>query len=113
MMRTTCVALAALLLIGVAGVMASGQGPETTRLILTGKYGSVTVPHWEHQESLTDCKPCHALFPKERGAVARLKAENVLKKKEVMNTCRNCHLSLTKAGKESGPTKCYECHAAE
>lgn len=102
---------AALLLVGVFCAFA-GQGTETLVLKVEGKYGAVDVPHWQHQASLGDCNACHGLFPQESGAIDRLKAEDGLKKKQVMNSCRKCHRTTAKAGKASGPVKCFDCHAA-
>lgn len=110
-MRMFGTAVACLLLVGVL-VAFAGQGQESMTLPVEGKYGAVEVPHWGHQESLEDCNACHGLFPQEGGAIDRLKAEKVLKKKQVMNSCRDCHRAMAKAGEASGPIKCFDCHAA-
>lgn len=110
-MRKIGFAVASLLLMGVLFAFA-GQGAETIVLPIEGKYGAVSVPHWEHQDNLGDCNACHGLFPQEGGAVSRLKTEKVLKKKKVMNNCRACHRAMAKDGKASGPVKCFDCHAA-
>lgn len=94
-----------------ASLVFAGVGSEKMVLKVEGKYGDVALPHWEHQENLTDCNACHGLFPQEKGSIDRLKASSSLKKKAVMNNCRACHKGLAKAGKASGPVRCFECHA--
>ncbi|WP_300674311.1 cytochrome c3 family protein [Desulfoluna sp.] len=111
-MRQVGIVVAMVLLVSGALYAFAGQGAETLVLPMEGKYGDVGLPHWTHQENLTDCTACHGLFPQETGAIDRLKAEKVLKKKQVMNNCRRCHRSLAKAGKASGPIKCMDCHTA-
>jgi len=112
MMRKIGAAVASLLLVVGVFFAFAGQGSETMVLPVEGKFGAVDLPHWEHQESLGDCNACHGLFPQETGSIDRLKAEKALKKKQVMNNCRGCHRSMAKAGKASGPIKCFDCHAA-
>lgn len=76
-----------------------------------GTSGKVLFPHQRHQETLKDCKICHDTFPQTPGAIDELKAQDKLKKKQVMNKlCVNCHKAEKKAGKTSGPTTCKACH---
>lgn len=86
------------------------KGPET--LVLEGgTKGNITFPHREHQNNLRDCKICHTLFPQKAGSIAAMKADGELKKKQVMNKlCLNCHRKMKKAGKDTGPTSCSDCH---
>lgn len=76
-----------------------------------GKKGNIDFPHRIHQDILGDCNICHAVFPKEAGIIKELKTQKKLKNKQVMNKiCLNCHRSMKKAGKETGPTNCSACH---
>ena len=86
------------------------RGPADI-IISGGKRGNVPFPHQQHQENLVDCKICHAVFPQEKGAIDRLKAEGTLKPKQVMNKqCTKCHKEKKRAGEQSGPTTCTSCH---
>jgi len=86
------------------------QGAENIKLE-GGKRGKVPFPHRQHQKNLGDCQICHAVFPQESGAIRKLKSEGALKKKYVMNKlCTKCHKKTKKAGQQSGPTKCKNCH---
>lgn len=75
-----------------------------------GKKGNINFPHRSHQDTLGDCKICHDIFPQKPGIIQDLKAQEKLKKKQVMNHCRGCHRKLVKAGKKAGPTSCNKCH---
>lgn len=66
-------------------------------IVLPAKNGNVTFNHKKHQESLKDCKICHAA---ETGG----KIEG-LGKDWAHKTCKGCHEE-----KKMGPTKCGECH---
>ena len=77
-----------------------------------GSTGNVPFPHHKHQNALNNnCQNCHYIFPQEKGVIAKLKQENTLKKKSVMNSCQACHRDLASQGKASGPTKCKACHS--
>lgn len=77
-----------------------------------GATGKVPFPHQRHQTALnSDCQICHKLFPQEKGVIVKLKREDALKKKAVMNNCQSCHRGLASQGKAAGPTKCKECHS--
>ena len=77
-----------------------------------GSKAKVPFPHKMHQEKLGDCNACHALFPRKQGAIDELKAQEKLKKKQVMNTvCIKCHKAEKDAGKKAGPTSCSVCHS--
>ena len=102
--------LAGVLLVSSFAVAEQNKGPEKIQ-IDGGSKGKVPLPHWAHQNRLTDCKTCHDVFPQKAGAIASLKAEGKLKKMVVMNKlCVACHRSEKKAGKPSGPVKCNDCH---
>jgi nitrate reductase cytochrome c-type subunit len=76
-----------------------------------GKKGNIDFPHRIHQDILGDCNICHAVFPQKPGIIKELKAQKKLKKRQVMTKiCLNCHKSMKKAGKETGPTNCSQCH---
>jgi hypothetical protein len=87
----------------------TGEGAETITL-KGGSLGSVTFPHERHQEIFIDCMPCHKLYPKEPQIIDTMKAESKLKRKEVMNMCKNCHKDLAGKGQKTGPTSCGGCH---
>ncbi len=76
-----------------------------------GKRGMVHFPHHRHQNKLGDCNICHSLFPQEPGVIARLKKEDKLVPKQVMNTlCVKCHKAEKLAGRKAGPVTCAKCH---
>ena len=86
------------------------KGAENIELY-GGKTGKVPLPHHRHQKTLGDCKICHDVFPQESGSIESLKAQEKLKKKQVMNKhCIKCHRARKKAGEKSGPVRCRECH---
>ncbi|MCM2359854.1 MAG: cytochrome c family protein, partial [Geobacteraceae bacterium] len=59
--------------------------------------GDVTFNHKKHQDSLKDCKACHAT---EAGGKIEGFGKDIAHK-----TCKGCHEE-----KKAGPTKCGECH---
>lgn len=73
-------------------------------VIKGGNLGDVPFPHHQHQSILGDCGVCHSLFPQATGGIEELKAQEKLRKKEVMDQCQACHKQ------KAGPTKCTECH---
>jgi len=75
-----------------------------------GGLGNISFPHQEHQNALGDCSPCHKLFPQEPGSIEKLKTEGKLKKKQVMEQCRNCHKETAAKGEKAGPVNCKDCH---
>ncbi len=87
-----------------------GKGNEILTINKEGKFGSITFPHFKHQEVLKDCNACHAQFPQKTGIVSSLKAKGTLKKKQVMKTCRGCHKDMLKQKAKTGPVKCNGCH---
>lgn len=98
------------LLVTAALAAAQNQG-QKTHTLFGGKSGDVTLPHHLHQAVLDDCMVCHKDFSQETGALMAAKKAGTLKKKQVMNnTCLKCHRSMKKAGKETGPTSCKDCH---
>lgn len=92
-----------------SSIAAEDTGAESMSLF-GGKRGSVTFPHAVHQGFLTDCMPCHDIFPKESQVIEKMKADGKLKKKVVMNMCKKCHKDLSKKGQEAGPVSCNDCH---
>ena len=95
-----------------AGLAVANQNPGAADISLEGgTRGNVPFPHQKHQDTLKDCSVCHDVFPQSPGAIEALKAEEKLKKKQVMNKlCTKCHKAEKKAGKPSGPTTCKTCH---
>jgi cytochrome c-type protein NrfB len=82
-----------------------GQNKGAADMMLQGgKPGDVPFAHHLHQSNLGNCDLCHNLFPQAKGSIDKLKAEGKLKKKEVMDQCRDCHKE------KQGPIKCSECH---
>ena len=75
-----------------------------------GGKGNINFPHRSHQDTLGDCNICHDIFPQKQGIIQDLKAQEKLKKKQVMNHCRGCHRNMAEAGKKAGPTSCKKCH---
>ena len=101
-------AIAFILTVAVTG--ADNQGAEHIK-IYGGSRGEVPFPHRAHQERLTDCSVCHAVFPQEVDGIKKMKESGTLKPKEVMNKqCVSCHKETQKAGNPSGPTTCSKCH---
>lgn len=94
----------------VAAVWAVNNGAENLK-IYGGSRGDVPFPHHGHQDRLTDCNTCHAVFPQEADAIKKMKVAGQLKPKQVMNKqCVKCHKDQKKAGNPTGPTTCSKCH---
>ena len=105
------VALLSLGLLVSAGTAGSTENGTPELLLEGGSRGKVPFPHRTHQKVLGDCNTCHDLFPREPGAIERLKKAGDLQKKQVMNnSCVKCHKDIKKAGGRSGPTTCSKCH---
>lgn len=102
------VGIAVLSLVFVSSAFA-GMGAATMDLD-GGHFGKVPFPHQLHQKTLHKCDVCHKLFPKEEGAIKKGIAAGTLKKKEVMNNCKECHKQYKAEGKAAGPTSCKGCH---
>ena len=68
-----------------------------------GGLGNISFPHQKHQNALEDCGLCHNLFPQEAGSIEKLKADEKLAKKQVMEQCRDCHRENTAKGETAGP----------
>jgi Cytochrome c7 and related cytochrome c len=94
-------------------VSMSSENLGTAVMVLEGgATGNVPFPHHRHQRALnSDCQICHHVFPQVKGIIVKLKQENALKKKFVMNACQACHKELATQGKPAGPTKCKDCHS--
>jgi hypothetical protein len=98
------------LVVAMGWATTQNKGAEQMELF-GGVRGKVPFPHAVHQEKLGDCNACHSLFSQTSGAIEKLKKEEKLKKKQVMNKlCIKCHKSEKKAGHSSGPTTCSKCH---
>ena len=95
-------------LIALASGSNSSENQGMADMVLEGgSSGNVPFPHHRHQKALNnDCQRCHHYFPQEKGIIAKLKQENALKKKTVMNACQSCHRELASQGKAAGPTQC-------
>ena len=94
-----------------AAVAVGGQNMGAKEMVLKGgKQGNVAFPHSVHQAALKDCGACHGLFPQEKDIIQALQGKGDLKKKQVMNQCRDCHKEKKKAGLKTGPTSCKKCH---
>ena len=106
--------VACVLFVGAALAMSSKAVENRGAAEITingGKRGDVPFPHQQHQEKLVECNICHAVFPREKGAIDALKAEGKLKPKQVMNKqCTKCHKEKKRAGEKAGPTTCKSCH---
>ena len=91
-------------------VQAANKGAENFK-IYGGSRGDVPFPHHAHQDRLTDCNTCHAVFPQEADGIKKMKVAGQLKPKQVMNKqCVKCHKDQKKAGNPTGPTTCSKCH---
>ena len=90
---------------------ASSEDNGSESIVLKGgKLGNVVFPHGRHQRLKVDCRPCHALFPKESGSIENMKTEAKLKNKYVMVLCKFCHKGRISKGTKAGPTTCKGCH---
>jgi hypothetical protein len=76
-----------------------------------GTAGSVSLKHHLHQNALGDCNLCHNLFPQAAGSVQKLRDDEKLERKILMNQCQKCHREKTNAGFKAGPVTCKGCHA--
>lgn len=110
--RPILLTILAVIALSAAVALASSMNYGAKTIVIDGgKQGSVTFPHEEHQEELKDCDVCHKVFPKEQGSILAMKEKGELDRKQVMNgTCLDCHRAMKKAGKETGPTSCSQCH---
>jgi hypothetical protein len=104
------VSIPGILLIAVLAFAVDNKGAEQIELY-GGDRGNVPFPHHQHQNIIQDCKTCHEVFPQEKGSIERLKADDQLNPKHVMNKlCTKCHREKKKAGEKSGPVTCKQCH---
>lgn len=97
-------------LLSVGNSLAEDNKGAASIVLKGGSSGAVTFPHDRHQKIFVDCKPCHELFGKESQVIDKMKTDGRLKKKEVMNMCKNCHKDLSVKGEKAGPTACKDCH---
>ena len=97
-------------LIPVSVVIGSEEEPAESMVLQGGGMGNVSFPHGRHQNIDVDCRPCHEMFAKKAQSIDTLKGDGTLKKKDVMNMCKDCHKELTTKGQKAGPVKCNECH---
>lgn len=98
------------ILLSASNCLAGDNKGADSIVLKGGSLGSVTLSHRLHQGMLTDCKPCHELFPKESQVVDKMKAEGKLQRKDVMNMCKKCHKDLADKGQKTGPINCTDCH---
>jgi hypothetical protein len=112
-MKAKVIFIAAMSILFIFSSAFSEQNLGSESIILEGgDSGAVPFPHKLHQDSLKDCSICHELFDQEIGSIEKLKLENKLKAKQVMNTqCLKCHRDTKKAGNASGPVSCATCHS--
>lgn len=91
----------------------SGDSGSETMVLEGGSTGAVPFPHRTHQKSTEQrCEVCHDLFPRKRGAIRSLIAEEKLRNREIMNRhCIKCHRDYQREGKPTGPTSCRRCHS--
>ncbi|WP_419662466.1 putative cyctchrome c, class III family protein [Desulfosarcina variabilis str. Montpellier] len=89
---------------------AANNGPANID-IFGGKSGKTPFPHAQHQKRIQDCNVCHSVFPQEKDAIKKMKAQGTIKPKKVMNLqCIKCHKEEKRAGNPSGPLTCKTCH---
>ena len=84
---------------------------DAVMLLESGRLPATTFPHHLHQSVVKDCNVCHAMFPREQGAIQAMQEKGALEKKAVMNHCMDCHKERKMAGEPSGPLSCTDCHA--
>ena len=107
---TIVAVMAVLIFTGATAVAVQNHGAGEIQLD-GGKKGAVDFPHHRHQDAIDDCNACHAVFPQKLGIIKKLKLQKELKSKQVMNnTCLKCHKARKKAGENTGPTRCSQCH---
>ena len=108
---TIVTVVAALALAGAAAIAVQNHGAGNIQLD-GGKKGAVGFPHHLHQDTISDCNACHAVFSMEHGVIKKLKEQKKLEPKQVMNnTCLKCHRAGKNAGGKTGPIRCSRCHA--
>lgn len=83
---------------------------EKEMVLQGGTRGNVAFPHERHQKSLGDCQKCHSIFPQDKGSIQKMIGEGKLKKKAVMDHCKDCHKEMATKGEKTGPTSCSKCH---
>ncbi len=111
MQKMRAVMLMMALLVIIIGVAFAADHKGAADITLDGgKPGNVSFPHHEHQATLEKCDRCHGLFPQKTGIIDKMKENGQLKRMQVMGQCRGCHQEMTKAGKNTGPVSCKECH---
>ena len=100
---------AALMLVSSIVFAEQNKGAADIR-IFAGDKGDVPFPHLKHQTALVDCNKCHNLFPQTTASIQEYQKNGKLKKKQVMDQCRECHRIMAEAGQKTGPTSCAKCH---
>jgi len=126
MNRKLAVTLIALVVaVAFAGTMTfalAGTPPDTIVIDKAkNKKPGVKFPHKEHGETI-DCLKCHhtAKVKEEAESCFNCHGKNPdipdpgqmsAKKNPFHILCKTCHSDMKKAGKETGPTKCKECHS--
>lgn len=115
MLRRIAAAVMVLGAMAVAFAVEAQTHKGADQMMLTGgKQGVVPFPHHRHQDTLSDCMLCHALFSQEKGGITKAQSEGKLVVKQVMNTmCIQCHRERKQTGQSSGPVTCAKCHVKE
>lgn len=111
MARTTLFFLAAMALAVCVNASGSGEPRGAANMVLPGgRFGDIPFPHKRHQAVLPKCTGCHDMFPKAPGAIASLKAQGKLARRQVMGLCTSCHFDRARRDQKAGPTRCGGCH---
>jgi hypothetical protein len=109
--KLTLTIIAIILIFTIPCLSASEQNQGSENMVIEGgRLGKVPFPHHIHQNTLNNCNYCHNLFPKTLNSIEKLIDEGKLKKKEVMNNCRECHKQKAENNEKAGPTNCKGCH---
>ena len=109
MLTRTVIGGAGLLLLWAGSACAENQGAATI-VLRSEDFDSVHLSHILHEIKLGDCQLCHKLYAKETDAIEKSVRAGVLKRKQVMDQCEECHAETAIDGKKSGPTSCRGCH---
>jgi hypothetical protein len=92
--KSVCSLLIGALLINAAimGDNIPAEEPGAEVILINGaKMRDVHFPHHGHQNALGACDLCHGLFPAHAGSITKLKAQGIVRKKQVMEEhCIGC-----------------------
>ncbi len=85
----------------------SDEPPKT--VAYTPAFGSVTFTHMRHFDDLgIDCGDCH--HEDMEGGMSKCANCHEPPKRAIHKNCQGCHKKLEGEGKDSGPTRCRDCH---